>query len=293
MALRRAMGCIMLSSSIAMVACGKRDAATRADSSASAATAAAATSPDSAWVAELGQMLVVPSDSENAAVILFPASPSPRLVSSRVITLLNAAGDSAVTRLAMTPADSQLCGDAPIVHIRGAVRSPWSVGLLGRAVSPVRMDSIEALSPADSARLAAELARLASTLHTSPDSRFAGLPFVVLAARHMVDRGREIVVAHLVRRVNQEAAPLEEHTFLIAERPASAGNDAPYAVHHSLRSEGSEENAEHFDVLSAVRGTESLLLLIARDQDARTHYEVLERSSDGAWRTRWTRTLSC
>lgn len=274
------------------IACGKRDAVPGADSVADSAHTSPAGSPDSTWVSELGQLLVVPSDSDNAAVVLFPSSPSPSLVSSRTLTLLNAAGDSAVTRLSLTPADSQQCGDAPIVHIRDAVRAPWSVGLLARAVSPVRMDSIEALAPADSARLTAEVARLASGLPTAQDSRFTGLPFVVLTARRFVDGRLRLVVAHLVRRLNQEAAPLEERTFLIAERTEGAA-DAPYAVTFSIRSQGSEENAEHFEILSAVRGTESVLLLIARDQDARTRYEVLERRREGGWLTRWSRTLSC
>jgi hypothetical protein len=154
------------------------------------------------------------------------------------------------------------------------------------------MDSIEALPSADSARLAADLARLASALPMQKTSRFTGLPFAVLGAHRFESNGRQVVVAHLVRRLNQEAAPLEERTLIIAERPSPAAKGEPYVVTHSLRSEGSEDTAEHFEVLAAIRGRQAPMLLLSRDQLSRTTYELLERADDG-WRTRWSRTLSC
>lgn len=275
-------------------ACSRPDATPRTDSTPDTVRApTSASSPDSDWVSELGELLVVPSDTDNAAVVLFPASPSPRLISSARLTLMNAAGDTTTTRLAMSPSDSLQCGDAATVRITGAVRAPWSVGLLARSVLPLRMDSIEALPSADSARLAADVARLAAGLPTQSESRFTGLPFIVLSARRFEAHGVPMLVAHVVRRLNQEAAPLEEHTLLIAERPSSSAKDQPYTVTYRQRSEGSEETAEHFDVLSAVSGRESTLLLLARDQESRTQYEVLERPNTGGWRRRWTRTLSC
>jgi len=154
------------------------------------------------------------------------------------------------------------------------------------------MDSIESLLSADSARFAADLARLASAQPTTRDSRFAGLPFVVLSARRFEVRGQGIVVAHLVRRLPQEATPLEEHSLVIAERPASAPS-SPYGVTYFQRSEGTEETADHYEVLAAIRGAETTFLLLARDQEARTSYEILERAKSGGWRIRWARTLAC
>ena len=267
--------------------CGRRSPS--ADS-ASTEAPVASTAVDSAWAPEVGEMLVVPGDSENSAVVLFPSSPSARLVSSRALTLFNTAGDSIGARLAMTPADAQVCGDAPIVHMRDVVRVPWSVGLLGRSVTALKLDSIEAMSPADSARLAADLSRLASAIALEPSSRFQGLPFAVLTARHASVDGKDVVLAHLVRRVNQEASPMEEHTLVIAER-AKAG-EAP-TLAFSQRSQGKEETAEHFEILAVERGPHSVLALIARDQESQTRYELLERSQDGTWRVRWNRTLTC
>jgi hypothetical protein len=155
------------------------------------------------------------------------------------------------------------------------------------------MDSIEALPSADSARLAADLARMASGLITHQSSRFSGLPFAVLGAHRFQTDGRQFLVGHLVRRLNQEAAPLEERTLLIAERTAPSTASEPYIVTYSQRSEGSEDTAEHFEVLAAVRGRGSPLLILERDQLSRTSYDILERVHDDGWRTRWSRTLAC
>ena len=272
--------------------CGKRDAPPVADSSFdSARSPSTATQAPSDWSGELGQLLIVPSDSDNVGVVLYPEDPSARLITSAPLTLLNAGGDT--TRVKLVASDSQQCGDAPVVRLTGAGPASWTVGLLGRSARLLRMDSIETLTPADSARLAADLARLASALDSHKNSRFSGLPFSVMGARRFEADGRQYVAAHLARRLNQEALPLEEHTFLIAERPAHGASPDFYVVTYTLRSEGSEDTAEHFETLASAHGRESLLLLLARDQLAQTTYEVLERSSLGKWRSRWSRKLVC
>jgi len=271
--------------------CRKRDASNVRDSAADTMRpASAASSSASDWATELGQMLLVPSDSNKTAVVLYPIDPSARLIGSQPTTLVNAAGDT--TRVKLVPSDSQECGDAPVVHLAGAVPAAWSVGLLARSAKLLRMDSIAGLPSADSARLAAELTRLASALATQPGSRFTGLPFAVFGAHRFESDGRQFLVGHLVRHLNQEAAPGEERTFVIAERSSSSRAE-PFVVAYSERSEGTEDTAEHFETLAAVRGRDSPLLLVARDQLSKTTYEILERRPDGTWRTRWSRTLAC
>jgi hypothetical protein len=276
----------------ALAGCGRRDAAPRVDSSVdSARPVAAVPTPLRDWASEFGQMLVVPSDSDNTAIVLYPDEPSATLIASAPMMLVTAAGDT--TRVKLSASDSQQCGDAPVVRLSGTPPSEWSVGLLGSSARLLRMDSIEAMSSPDSARLAADLARLASALSTHKNSRFSGLPFAVLGAHRFVADGRQFLIGHLARRLNQEAAPLEERTLIIAERPDAKAATEPYVVTYSLRSEGSEDTAEHFEVLATVRGRQSLLLLLARDQLSQTNYELLERSPNGIWRTRWSRKLEC
>jgi hypothetical protein len=274
------------------LSCSRRDAAPAGDTALDTTHSTSGSPGRSAdWASELGQLLVVPSDSDNSAVVLYPDDPTAQLIASQPMTLVNAAGDT--TRVRLVASDSQECGDAPVVRLAGAAPAAWSVGMLARSARLLRMDSIEALPSADSARLAADLARLASGLRTQQGSRFTGLPFAVLGAHRFQSDGREFLVAHLVRRLNQEAAPLEERTLLIAERPAPSPASEPYVVTYSQRSEGSEDTAEHFELLAAVRGNASPLLLLARDQLSKTSYEILEHVPDDGWRTRWSRTLSC
>src|SRR5688572_15184191 len=163
--------------SVAILACDRRDSPATRDSSADTALTSPTTSGSAEeWVTELGPLFVVPADSENTGVVLFPAEPSPRLVSSTPLTLLSPAGDSTATRASLVVSDSQVCGEAPIVRLSGPTREGWSVGLRGNSVRALPMDSIESLPSADSVRLAADLARLASTLPMPPESRFSGLP---------------------------------------------------------------------------------------------------------------------
>jgi hypothetical protein len=274
------------------LSCGRRDASPTTDTAVDTAHAPGASPAQVAdWASELGQLLVVPSDSDNTAIILYPDDPPGQLIASQPLTLVNAAGDT--TRVRLVASDSQECGDAPVVRFSGTTPSAWSVGLLARSARLLPMDSIEALPSADSARLAADLARLASGLKTHQSSRFSGLPFAVLGAHRFQSDGRQFLVAHLVRRLNQEAAPLEERTLLIAERSAASPPSEPFTVTYSQRSEGSEDTAEHFEVLAALRGQASPLLILERDQLSRTSYDILERVPDDGWRTRWSRTLSC
>ena len=241
------------------------------------------------WVTDLGPLLVVPSDSENTGVVVFPETPSAQLISSTPLTLLSPAGDPVRVRAALLT-DAPVCDDAPTIRLQGDTANVWSVGLNAGSLAPIRMDSIESLPSADSARVAVDLARVASTLVTTSGSRFAGLPFVVLSARRFAVPGGETVVALLARRVPQEASPLQEHTLVVADRANAA---EPYRASYHLRSEGSEESVDHYEVLSAVRAGDATFLLLAIERATQTVYQILERRRIGGWRERWERTLAC
>jgi hypothetical protein len=272
--------------------CVDREQPSRIDSGVDTAaiSQAAARAPQD-WAGELGQLLVVPADSGNSAVVIFPDFPSPRLVASAPMTLLTVGGDSVTVRGQLVATESEQCGGVPLIQLADSIASPWSIGLLRRSAATLSMDSIEALPSADSTRLAAELARLGSAL-TVGESRFTGLPFTVLGAHRIEESSRQTVVAHLVRRLPQEAAPLEEHLLIIAERDRSTAN-ASWTTRYTQRSEGTEDTAEHFTMLAAARTGDRTLLLLARDQPEQTRYEILERGPDGTWRSRWSRTLVC
>lgn len=270
-------------------ACSRQDAPRAADSAGATTTAvASAASRRTDWSGELGTLLLVPSDSDDAAVVLYPDDPTRQLLATRRATLVNASGDT--TSINLASVDTQQCGDASMVRLGAAAPMPWAVGFLGQTGTILQMDSIESLPSPDSARLAADLARLASALPSHRDSRFSGLPFAVLDAHRFVSDAHQFLVAHLARRLNQEAAPLEERTMLVAERASAA---EPWTASYSERSEGSEDTAQHFELLSAIRGKSAILLVVARDDERATEYEVLERDAAGRWRVRWSRRLAC
>jgi hypothetical protein len=276
---------------VLLAACDRSDAPRRADTGAAGTTAAAPPdAPADDRMAALGALLVVPGDSAGVGIVIYPAAPSTQLVASAPLRLLAPNGDSTLASAFLAMTDSQVCGEAPLVRVQDSLATAWSVAILGSAASPVRMDSIETLARADSTRLVAELARLASAIPMEPDSRFKGLPFAVSSARRFEHDASQIVVSQLVRRVPHEAAPVEEHTFIVAER-ASSSPALSTAFH--ARSEGTEETAEQFDVLAVLRGGQTVWLLLSRDNTARTTYEVLERMAPGIWRSRWSRVLSC
>lgn len=251
-----------------------------------AAPAAAPVAPASrgSWPADMGEMLVVPADTDNTAILLYPESASQAVR----LHLLASSGDTVNAGVAISGTDSLECGAAPVIRLASGTFGTWALGVAGAAA--LHSDSLETLAPRDSARLVAALARLASGIAVREDSRFTALPFTVLNARRFLRDSLAVVAAHLVRRLPQEAAPLEEHTLLVAERPLKGDS---LVLRHSRRSEGTEETVEHFVVLGAVAAKGPMLLLVARDNVAGTTYELLERSPGGAWRVRWSRALAC
>lgn len=276
-----------------VAACGRQDAPPRVDTTPETATAVVPTdAPVTTWVSALGSMLVVPGDSAGTGIVIFPEAPTSQMLQARPLKLLAPGGDSSLVQASLVATDSQVCGEAPLVRVQDSLAISWTVGVLGSVVSAIPMDSLEAMSRADSSRLAAELARLASTVPMQSDSRFKGLPFALLRARQFVTDGRRVVASHLVRRVPHEAAPVEEHTFMVAERDSAISNGA-LALSFHLRSEGTEETADQFEVLAAVRARDATWLILSRDNAAQTTYQVLERTRSGGWRSRWARALTC
>lgn len=244
------------------------------------------------WPTELGTALLVPADSEQTATLLYPADAAARVPAGVRFLLLSPGGDSMAAQGALVSSDSQVCGEAPTLRLSDSVPRAWAVGLRAPMARVLPMDSIEAMTASDSSRLVAELARIASTLPGSSEARFVGLPFVVSSARRFNSPDRHYLAAHLMRRLPQEATPLEERVFFIAERDA-ATTSGPYTTTYHLRSAGTEETADHYDVLAALSGDSAVYVLLARDRDARTSYELLERSKAGSWRVRWVRILAC
>ena len=202
MAHRVTSGWLLFLGVVATAACNRRDAA-RTDSAGTTTTKdVPAATTDAGWVDEVGRLLVVPADSDDAGVILFPRLPTASLVSSLPLTLVSSAGTTSVARVALVESDSAVCGEASTLRFVTPNASPWTVGVAGTSLATLTTDSIEGIAPADSARLVATISRLASSIPAA-GSRFTALPFVVLSARSFEAHGRSTVMAHLRRRLPQ------------------------------------------------------------------------------------------
>lgn len=240
------------------------------------------------WPADLGTALVIPSDTENLAVVLYPAVFITPLDPKTPFALVTSGGDTVRVRVRVTGLDSAYCGDAPTVRLSRGTPLVWSIGITDGAARPMRADSLDAVSSADSLLYSTEASRLASAVSVGAPSRLAGLPFALTSLRRLRVGDTTIIAAQLVRRVNQEANPAEERTFVIAEQAASA----PFKAVYSMRSEGTEETTAHFDLIGALGTGPVTYLVLAMDSPSGSTVEVLERSG-GTWRVRWTRSIGC
>ena len=263
--------------------------------------------PVTTWDARLGPVLLVNAGAPDLATVV--VGDSARMGADTITereavairstpAILVGRGDSVEVavlqdaRVGRSEDDSECTGWPAwrIARPRGnAPLRPWAIGFVGATVQPVAMDSIESLTRADSARLAAEVTRLASTLPSSAADRLAGLPFTVTSLwRFRAGPGVEGVAANLVRRVNQEARPLEERTLLVAERD-STRRDERFILGYYDRAQGAEETIESRDVLALARTTPSAqpMIVMARDFGDGMAYAIVERDPTGRWREKW------
>ncbi len=196
------------------------------------------------------------SGSESAAVVLPEVTDStmeeiqgiaPSL-SGLVFDLFSRSGNvdsSTVVTLTTTAKRQRDCDAWPAAKVQSA-HTRWRVGLLRGNVRVVALDSIESLSSADSAALVASLAQSAATLPGSADPVFRRLPFRVRSAYTFCLDSVEVVIADVVRSLNEEANPRIEDIFLIGERPI--GSTGKYSAGYFNRIAGPEETIQATEV---------------------------------------------
>jgi hypothetical protein len=266
----------------------------------------------SGWEAGAGPVLLVVGDRPDAAVVVFPdvqgehAAAELRFdttaLRGSVAMLVSRAGTTSTVTLGdrTTPGEEEDCVGWPMLRVvsPSGVPAPWTVGLIGARLAPVPLDSVGSLSPPDSAALMAEVARLASTVPVrEAAARLRGLPFSVQdVQRFRVAPGVDAIVAQVVRRVHQEANPLEERTLLIAERDSAQQQDqhrGRYTVVFHERTVGREETLEGSEILAALTPQTRLrpMLIVARESEGGVRYVLLERASPRTWRVKWTSAL--
>ena len=269
----------------------------------------AAVAPDSGegvtdvdWREENGPVLAVAGDSAAIAILVLPALDTPRTSVSDVDTLrdlqvelFGPAGRVGSARLrprAVASPDDEQCAEWPTAQLVQDPRrrvSRWSVGLAAGSAIAMTMDSLAGMHQPDSSRLAAEIARLASVVPSDTAPMFRGLPFRVHSAyRVLLKSGVTVVVATVVRTINQEANARTEHILIVAE-PEGMGSSPRLGLRYFERVSGSEESTETVDVLAALLlGAEQRpTIVLGRSDDSGTAFAFLERSAAGKWTLQW------
>jgi hypothetical protein len=301
----RAASCAVLA--LALAACEKRASAPASQPSGNAASANAGSALT--WDdASAGPVLFVAGSNETEAAIIYPHFTDSTLGTvstldtggiSRGKADLFARGGLIGTAVIVPKTAGVLGGECtawPTAHVRsldratGGVPGPWAVGFVTGHAAALTMDSIAVLSPVDSARRAADIARIASSLTNDTAPAFKGLPFEVQrGGRFSIAPGIDGIAAVLARHVNEEANPREEHIFLIAERD-STHQPLAWVAAYSERESGAEDDLETNEVLATVRlgPGRTPTIVLSRDYGDGGVYSLIERAAPGQWRLRWS-----
>jgi hypothetical protein len=292
-----------------LAACERRPAPAATDS----ATTAVSVARDSAtqrrvasgWNSAAGPVLLVQGPGREEAIALYPTADDSDAVAQLdsasmrqlPVILIGRGGATLSAQLGAPSGDgTDECERWPLRGMQPDSVITWAVGFVNTRVTPMSLDSVDNLSSRDSMALAAEASRLASTVTLPTDASFQGLRFTAHDIRRFeAAPGVQAIVAHVVRRVNQEANPREDQTLLIAERDSGV-TTGPYRLAYAERDFGREEAVITPEVLAGVRLTQGLppILVVARDNDSGISYRMIERAGPHAWRARWSSgTISC
>jgi hypothetical protein len=162
----------------------------------------------------------------------------------------------------------------------------WQIGFLSGRAQAIPLDSIETLSSRDSASLAVSITQTAATLSVA-DPTFRGLPFRVRSAYTFQLDTVDVMIADVVRTVNEEAKPRVEHLLIFGERPHNTSGK--FDVSYFTRNAGAEDTTPVTEVLGAIKvGRAGRPIVIVNVQyDDGGKFGFVERTSSGRWSATW------
>ena len=198
-----------------------------------------------------------------------------------------AVGSARLATSAQMPV-SEGCLSWPMMTLEGN-QHPWLIAFRKGMVTPLPLDSLEGSSSSDSLRMTTELARLASALPETTDPAFQGLPFAIRKAYRTSGGG--VLIGDVIRKINEEANPREEHILIVAERSSVATGQYVTAFH--TRSAGSEDAVRTTEILSAVRfvnGGDTAIFVSFGYEDG-TRIALIDRIAN-SWKLVWRSAYS-
>lgn len=250
------------------------------------------------WDSAAGSFMVIPAtDSIDAAVVL-PGLTDTLLNSTKHFELSgleNSALDlfslqgfvgSSGLHVSSQPAEGVGCLAWPEGRLTSVVPGQWRVGLEAGRAKGIKVVALDATQGKDSATLIADVLNVASQLPQGGDAAFKGIPFSVRNAYHLAVPETSVMVAEVVRKINEEANPREEHVLVVAERQSTVG---AYRLAFHMTSAGAEESLQTTDLLAAVKiiKTGRLAVVVSFDFEDGGKIGLLEKISEGAWQLIW------
>lgn len=250
------------------------------------------------WDSIAGPFMVIPAskDSADVALILPGLTDSSLASTARFelgalenthLDLFNSRGlvGNSILHVVSQPMDPSGCLNWPRGQLVNSVPGGWRIGLEKGRATGIRLISMDGMQGDDSARLVGDV--LNSVAHLADGSTpFHGIPFYVRKAYRLEIPALSVIVAEIVRKINEEANPREEHLLLLAERQAG---DRDYQMVFHSRSAGAEESLETSDALAAFKLVKSgqPALIVAFEYEDGGKIGLLERISGNEWRLVW------
>ena len=234
----------------------------------------------------LSAAVVLPgeSDSTLAAMKAFQLD----LLSNAPIDLFGPGGSAGQVNLKVNSQRStgEGCVAWPVAQLSSQPGAPWKVGFAKGRATALQLDSIDGMSPADSASITTELAKLASAASVKSDPAFQGLPFIVQKGYRTSFGKTSILIGSIVRKINEEASPRVENLLLVAEK-SDASSD--YVNAFQSRTSGTEDDVRTNSVVAAVHfiHTNRPALVVSFEYDDGGQVALLERVADHDWRITW------
>ena len=197
---------------------------------------------------------------------------------------------SSILNVVSQSVDPAGCPNWPRGRLATSVPGGWKFGLEKGRAAGMRLRSIEGMQGEDSTRLISEVLNIATHL-AGGSTAFNGIPFFVRKAYQLETPALGLIVAEIVRKINEEANPREEHLLLLAERN-SGERDFHLAFH--VRSAGAEESLETSDVLAALTliKTGRPAVAVTFDYEDGGKIGLLERISESEWKLVWKSAYS-
>ena len=251
------------------------------------------------WNVDAGPLMIVSVDAGDSVAVVLPEATDSTIaalqdtsppLSGLTFDLLGRGGmvgsPVAVLSLPRRVNTKQECYSWPQAKLKSS-RSNWRVGFTSGHVRSIALDSIEAMPSADSAALAVSLAQTAATLPITVDPTFKGLPFRVRSAYMFRLDSINVVIADVVRSVNEEANPRLEHLLIVGER--AAGSTGRYKVGYYNRTAGAEESTQATEILAAVLigPARRPAVVVNIEYDDGGKLGLIERTGPGEWRATW------